>query len=131
MTKPYTYDAFVPGTILGHWEEPLDDRLVATWGRLFGKHPQDHDAQWTGLAVALMMRAYLNVVSPRPPGNIHAQQALSIRNLPRMGEIVQSRVQCLDKEIRRERRYLHLEVSGTGAQGRSLYTGRMQLIWAA
>jgi hypothetical protein len=33
--------------------------------------------------------------------------------------------------MRRGRRYLQLEVSGKGAGGRALYTGKMNLIWAA
>ncbi|CPM21609.1 Uncharacterised protein [Bordetella pertussis] len=44
---------------------------------------------------------------------------------------MRSRIRCLGKEIRRERRYLQLEVSGVGERERNLYTGRMNLIWAA
>lgn len=131
MTRLYTYETFAPGAVLGHWEEPLDPRLADAWERLFGTRASDQPARQAGLAVALMMRAYLNVVTPRPPGNIHAHQALALDNLPRAGEMVRSRVQCLDKEVRRERRYIHLEVSGTGEHGRPLYTGQMRLIWGA
>jgi hypothetical protein len=121
MSALYTYDSFTPGSVLGEWEEPLDARLLALW----------EPARQAGLAVALMMRAYLNVVTPRPAGNIHARQALCVQGLPRSGERVRSTVRCLDKEIRGERRYLRLEVAGEGATGRPLYTGRMNLIWAA
>lgn len=131
MSALYTYDSFTPGSVLGEWEEPLDARLLALWERLFGQHAQDAQARQAGLAVALMMRAYLNVVTPRPPGNIHARQALCVQGLPRSGERVRSTVRCLDKEMRGERRYLRLEVAGEGATGRPLYTGRMNLIWAA
>ncbi|MFQ6721398.1 hypothetical protein OMF40_14025, partial [Bordetella pertussis] len=84
-----------------------------------------------GMCIRDRIRAYLNVVTPRPPGNIHAQQILSIDGLPGVGETVRSRIRCLGKEIRRERRYLQLEVSGVGERERNLYTGRMNLIWAA
>ncbi|AMG90651.1 hypothetical protein [Bordetella bronchiseptica] len=131
MTQLYTYETFTPGTVLGEWAEPLDARLVATWERLFGAEARDQPARQVGLTVALMIRAYLNVVTPRPPGNIHAQQILSIDGLPGVGETVRSRIRCLGKEIRRERRYLQLEVSGVGERERNLYTGRMNLIWAA
>lgn len=131
MSALYTYDYFTPGSVLGDWEEPLDARLLALWERLFGARAQDAPARQAGLAVALMMRAYLNVVTPRPPGNIHARQALSVHGLPGSGERVRSTVRCLGKEIRGERRYLQLEVAGEGAAGRPLYTGRMSLIWAA
>lgn len=131
MSDLYTYERFTPGAVLGDWEEPLDANLLAVWERLFGAQAQDAPARQAGLAVALMMRAYLNIVAPRPPGNIHARQELTVRNLPLAGEVVQSRVRCLDKEMRRDRRYLQLEVSGKGAGGRALYTGKMNLIWAA
>lgn len=130
MTQPFTYDTFIPGATLGDWEEPLDDRLVKAWKRLFGDQT-DQSAQRAGLIVALMMRAYLNVVAPRPPGNIHARQELSIQDLPQPGEVIRSRVRCISKEIRRDRRYLQLEISGWGEQNRALYTGNMRLIWAA
>ncbi|HEY9273215.1 hypothetical protein [Achromobacter sp.] len=131
MSTLYTYDSFTPGTMLGDWEEPLDARLLALWERLFGSHAQDAPARQAGLAVALMMRAYLNVVTPRPPGNIHARQALSVLGLPQAGERIRSTVRCIGKEMRGERRYLQLEVAGEGAARRPLYTGRMNLIWAA
>ena len=131
MTRIFTYDRFTPGAVLGDWEESLDAGLVAAWERLFGARPDDQPAQRAGLAVALMMRAYLNIVTPRPPGNIHARQELSLRGLPRSGETVRSRVRCIDKELRRDRRYLQLEISGVGEGGRALYTGRLRLIWAA
>ena len=131
MTALYTYDSFKPDRVLGHWEEPLDPGLLALWERLFGAQAQDAPARQAGLAVALMMRAYLNVVTPRPPGNIHARQALSVHGLPRSGERVRSTVRCVSKEMRGERRYLQPEVAGEGAGGRPLYTGRMNLIWAA
>lgn len=131
MSDLYTYERFTPGAVLGDWEERLDANLLAVWDRLFGAQAQDAPARQAGLAVALMMRAYLNIVAPRPPGNIHARQELAVRNLPLAGEVVRSRVRCLDKEMRRDRRYLQLEVSGKGAGGRALYTGKMNLIWAA
>lgn len=131
MSSVFTYESFTPGAVLGDWEESLDAGLVAAWERLFGTRASDQSAQRAGLTVALMMRAYLHVVTPRPPGNIHARQLLSIQGLPRPGETVRSRVRCIDKEIRRDRRYLQLEVSGTGERERALYIGRMRLIWAA
>ncbi len=131
MSELYTYERFTPGALLGDWEEPLDPGLAALWERLFGNQPQDAPARQAGLAVALMMRAYLNVVTPRPPGNIHARQVLAVQALPQAGERVRSSIRCLGKEMRRDRRYLQLEVSGEGEDGRALYTGQMNLIWAA
>jgi len=131
MSELYTYDRFAPGTMLGEWEGAIDAALQAKWDRLFGTRTTDASARTIGLTVACMMRAYLGIVSPRPPGNIHARQTLSIQGLPQDGEIVRTQVWCRDKELRKDRRYIYLEAIGTGNGGRPLYSGQMSLIWAA
>ncbi len=126
-----TYDTFAPGTILGEWEDCIDASLSSAWSQLFGAGSPNEPAQMAGLALILLMRAYLNIVTPRPPGNIHAKQKFSLDSLPQPGETVRSSVSCLSKEIRRERRYVQLQAIGQGANGRTIYTGQMNLIWAA
>ncbi|HLU04045.1 MAG TPA: hypothetical protein VKZ94_14885 [Advenella sp.] len=130
MTDVLTYDSFTPGTELGDWQEPVDAGLIATWDSLFGASEQDQPARQTGLCIALMMRAFLKVVTPRPPGNIHARQLMTIENLPQAGDSVHSKIRCIDKQIKRGRRYLDLEVTGYDANQRPLYVGKMSLIWA-
>jgi hypothetical protein len=78
-----------------------------------------------------MMRAYLDVVVPRPPGNVHAKQKLRMRGVPLQGESMRVTVVCAGKEMRRERRYVELQVSGAGEGGRKLFDGLITLIWAA
>lgn len=131
MTTPYTYDRFQPGAMLGVWEETMNAELIAQWSELFGAHDSDTAARSHGLTVACMMRAYLGVVSPRPPGNIHARQKLSIIAPPKVDEAIRNEVWCVGKELRKERRYLTIEVKGDGEGGRPLYTGELSLIWAA
>jgi len=79
----------------------------------------------------MMMRGYLGVVTPRPPGNVQARQRFTLDAPPQPGEVIHTVVTCLSKEIKRERRYLDLEVRGTGTGGRSIYRGILSLIWAA
>ena len=88
-------------------------------------------AEAASVAMVLSMRAFLGVVSPRPPGNVHAREQFSLFSLPTPGEPVRSVVSCVAKEIKRERFYVDLDVAGTGDGGRALYSGRMSLIWAA
>ena len=83
------------------------------------------------MAVVAMMRAYLHVVAPRPPGNVHARQQLQMHALPRLGESMRIAVTCAGKELRRERRYVDLRVRATGEGGRALFEGLLSLIWAA
>lgn len=130
MTNVLTFDSFTPGAELGHWEEPVDARLIATWENLFGASEQDQPARQTGVCIALMMRAFLKAVAPRPPGNIHARQLMTIATLPQAGDIVHSTIRCVGKQIKRERKYLDLEVTGYDKSQRLLYRGKMSLIWA-
>lgn len=130
MSGPILFDDFRPGAVMGESVQTLSPALAERWRRIFGDDAGD-GAEAAGLLVVSMMRAYLAVVAPRPPGNVHARQRLRLQELPRSGEAVRHVVRCLGKELRRERRYVDLELVGTGAEGRTLYTGTMSLIWAA
>lgn len=127
---PYLFDDFVPGSALGHATCTYDEAMAAGWRRIFGAH-QPAGVEAAGVALALMMRGYLSVVAPRPPGNVHASQRLQLSALPRPGEQVCTLVACAGKEIRRERRYVEIDVSATGTGQRPLFAGRLTLVWAA
>lgn len=128
--KPILFDDFVPGALMGERDEVYDAAQAARWQALFCAQGSD-DAEAASMAVANMMRGYLNLVTPRPPGNMHARQRLQMRNLPEPGETIRIAVRCLSKELRRERKYVELQVSGTGQQGRALFDAQLSLIWAA
>lgn len=132
-TKPFTYDSFEPGKHIGENAQTYTPQLTAGWGAIFGTGPEraTKGAEGAGVAVVMMMRAYLSVVSPRPPGNVHARQQLALRALPRPGETVRTVVGCRHKEMKRERRYVELNVTGTGDGDRPIYDGVLTLIWAA
>ncbi len=83
-----------------------------------------------GMATVLMMRAYLHVVAHRPPGGVHARQKLELTASPRDNEPVITVVWCDSKEIRRERRFVHLGFRATGEGGRQLFTGLITVVWA-
>lgn len=131
MTQPILWNDFRPGASLGEITQPFDDSLASAWRGIFGSADAGTPAEGAGIAVAMMMRGYLGVVTPRPPGNVHARQRFTLEAIPRQGESIRTVVTCLSKEIRRERRYVELGVSGTGDGGRSIYTGTLTLIWAA
>jgi hypothetical protein len=131
MTKVITFDDFVPGAAMGNSTERIGEDVLALWKRLY---PWDAPAQGElplGIATVLLMRAYMRILTPRPPGNIHARQQMELAAPARVGEEVTTAMQCLGKELKRERRYVELATRSTGDQGRLLFTGRMSLIWAA
>ncbi|WP_026640262.1 hypothetical protein [Bordetella petrii] len=129
--QPVLYEHFLPGALLGEHTEVYSDAQSRRWQSIFGQAGPDGGAEPASMAVVMMMRAYLNIVTPRPPGNIHARQQLHMQGLPRPGEAVRLGVRCLDKSLRRERRYVDLQVDGHGEDGRPLFRGVLTLIWAA
>lgn len=131
---PILFEDFQPGALMGERVEVYDAQQAQRWQAIFGSQPDDGadgSAERASMAVVNMMRAYLHVVTPRPPGNVHARQQLRLCNLPQCGEAIRVTVHCAHKEMRRERRYVDLQVRGTGAGGRDLFDGVISLIWAA
>lgn len=134
MSRPITFDDFRPGATMGETVQDFDGELAGRWRRIFGEQPEDGaggDAEAASMALVMMMRAYLRIVTPRPPGNVHARQRFTLAGTPRRGEAVRSVLACVSKEIRRERRFVELEIRGTGEGGRPIYEGHMTLVWAA
>jgi len=131
MSDVFTFDKFQPGATLGTSSETLTPALLAEWTALYPwDQPADGDAP-LGMTSVLMMRAYLKIVTPRPPGNVHGSQRFTVGAPPRVGETVDSTVRCLAKTMKGERRFVDLELIATGAHGRPLFTGVMTMLWAA
>ncbi len=134
MSPPIIFDDFQPGRVLGEHVETYGPELASRWQHIFGNPPDegaDAAVEGASVAVVVMMRAYLGIVTPRPPGNVHARQRFSLADPPRPGETIRSVVACVSKELKRGRRCVELQVRGTGEGGRSIYGGSMTLIWAA
>lgn len=137
MSTPILFDDFKPGTCMGETSLVYGAELAAQWERIFGTSSDAADqvadlaAKGASIATVMMMRAYMSIVSPRPPGNVHARQHLVLDDVPVQDERVRVEISCVGKELRRGRRYVDLEVVGTGEGGRPLYRGLMNLIWAA
>ena len=124
-----TYDDFVPNRVMGSSAAVLDAAKLQAWRNLF---PEDdlNGAMPHGMVAAIAMRAYAEVVQPRPPGNIHAVQRFDVQRLPRAGETLTTTITCLGKEIRRDRRRVTLQMDCTGTQGPA-FRGLMTVLWAA
>lgn len=131
MSRRILWEDFQPGASLGEITQPFEAALSQAWQGIFGRDGAGGPAEGAGIAIAMMMRGYLGVVAPRPPGNVQARQRFTLEAVPRPGEAIRTVVTCLSKEIKRERRYLDLEVRGTGTGGRAIYGGILTLIWAA
>lgn len=131
MKAPILFEDFQPGAPMGEIVQSFEPKLARCWQSIFGAEDAGGLAEGASIAVAMMMRGYLGVVTPRPQGNVHARQRFTLHTSPRQGEAIRTQVTCLSKEIKRERRYVELEVRGTGEHGRPIYAGVLNLIWAA
>jgi hypothetical protein len=130
MSQPILWNDFQPGACLGEMTQVFDVALSRAWAGIFGEG-SGTPAESASIAVAIMMRSYLGVVTPRPPGNVHARQRFTLEGAPAQGEAIRTVVTCVTKEIKRERRYVELDVRGSGAGGRAIYSGVLTIIWAA
>lgn len=131
MNNVITFDTFEPGIAIGTSSETLSPALLAEWTALYPWDAPVDGLAPLGMTSVLMMRAYLTIVAPRPPGNVHGAQRFAVSAQPRVGETVHSAVQCLAKTMKGERRFVDLELTATGDHGRPLFTGVMTMLWAA
>jgi hypothetical protein len=131
MSAVILWDDFQPGATLGEITQVYDASLSSAWQGIFGKEGAGKPAEGAGIAVAMMMRGYLGVVTPRPPGNVHTRQRFTLEAMPSHGDPIRTVVTCLGKERKRDRRYVEFDVRGTGIGGRAIYNAVLTLIWAA
>ncbi len=130
MDQTIFFDAFEPDTVLGSFTETPDHKTLQLWQQLYPMDPAAAGQLPRGMATVLLMRAYMHVVAPRPPGNIHAGQQLEMTALPRLNERVTTQVRCVGKQLRKGRRFVELAAQAHGDGGRPLFSGRLKLIWA-
>lgn len=129
-TDLITFERFTPGSDMGEASVAVDQALVDSLQKVYGFAWKPAEPLPMALCTVLMMRAYLQVVTPRPPGNVHGRQWLQAHAPLRVGDTVRTRVRCLSRELKSGRRWVQLEALGSVAQ-QPAYTGRLTLLWAA
>lgn len=132
-TRPWTFDDFEVGADLGTVRIIVDDRRLSLWKRIYGRESlrDTMDAVPQGLLVAAMMEGYIKAIQPRPPGNVHAGQQITFsshRVAP--GASLTLAFTCLDKQLKRERRWVTFGVRVTDGD-RLAMSGEISSIWAA
>lgn len=125
------FDDFTPGESFGAVPVVIDQDMILQWGALFPDDLKLGAEMPVGLTSAVAMNAYLELVAPRPPGNVHASQAFEMHKLPKFGDTIQTEVLCLSKELHKGRRWVELGTKSCDQAGELMFTGRMKLIWAA
>jgi hypothetical protein len=124
------FDQLEPGTCLGSTAMSVDRRMLQAWQALYGPRTESPVLP-LAFAPLLLMRAMLAIVSPRPPGNIHVGQTYRIRRMPRIDAALTASVWCSEKDVRKGRRVVKLEIVLTELPGADpIVSGCSTLFWA-
>jgi hypothetical protein len=126
-----TFEDFTPGSLLGERGFLLDREAVAQWTALFPDDGESLPVMPAAMIAMVVMRAFVDILDERPRGNIHAAQTFWVRRLPCLGERLTTRLSCLGKEFKGNRRWVTLGSETNDAAGALLFRGRMTTIWAA
>lgn len=129
--KPiFDYAHYAPGKHYGARDFAVDESTVAKWRSVY---PNDDDpgVMPAGMLAMIIIDAVLTLNSPRPPGGVHGGQTFDIQRMPRIGETIRTDVWCLDKEIKKERKWVRVrsETRAVGS-GELLFTGVMTTLVA-
>lgn len=124
-----TFETFQPGHVMGKVRDVIDPEMLRRCRDIYGADGSP-DISRPELASICSMRAYLGVVTPRPPGNIHTRERIAIDDLPKAGEEIETEVLCVSKEMRGERRRVVLATRTWGEKGRALFSTEMTMLWA-
>ena len=124
-----TFDDLEPGAALGESTFPFTGEALEQWLALFPGDRAAAPCMPAAMVVMVMMRAYVELMHERPPGNVHAAQRLHITRLPALGAQLTTRLSCTAQELKRDRRWVTFAFDTTEA-GAPLFRGEMTTIWA-
>lgn len=125
-----TFESFQPGHSFGARTYTLDKPVFEAWTALY-PHDAATDTMPHGMTAPVFMRAYAELVQPRPPGNVHGAQRFEVSRLPKLGETLTTSITCAAKELKGNRRWVTLEGVTTGEGGALAFKSRMTILWAA
>ena len=128
--EPWTFEKFVVGTFIGSSLQRVDDEFIESWNSIYGT-PDWEASMPFGAAQLITMKAYTEVVQPRPPGNIHAKQKCRLSRVPVLGREMEVSVSCTAKYIRRNRKVIDFGVDICDAESGQLYAAStLEICWA-
>jgi len=126
----WTYDRFKVDEVIGSSTEVIEEDFGLRWEALY-RDSQRTGALPYGMANLIAMRAYSEVVKPRPPGNIHAAQFCELSEVPVVSRELRSEVSCIAKYIKRERKMIEFRVAVSDVESaRLLCESVLTICWA-
>lgn len=121
----FTYAHYEPGKIYGTKEFVVDEAVVSKWRSVY---PEDNDpgVMPAGMLAMIVIDAVLTHNAPRPPGGVHGGQTFNVIRMPVIGETLLTEVKCLDKEIKKDRKWVRaLTTTRVKTTGEVVLTGIM------
>ena len=128
--QPILFDDFVEGADIGSESFTIDEAALERWTALFPADAKCRPYMPPGMVAMIVMRAYMHVITPRPPGNIHAEQQYDIRQLPKIGDTVTTSFKCGRKQERVGRKWVYLETVTKDVRDVPLFVGYSTTIWS-
>ncbi len=125
------FDTLEPGRVIGARSFVFDRAALNAWTALFPADAAAAPQMPAGMIAMVTMRAYMELLADRPPGNVHAAQAFAITRLPRIGEALTTTMRCTTKELRNGRRWVTFASETRDGAGERLFDGEFTMIWAA
>lgn len=126
----WVFADFVPGRQLGMIPVTVDTSRLSLWQQIYGPMAPGSGVS-ASVLVAVMMEAYLKLIQPRPPGNIHAGQKLFFTGAQvGVGAELRVSIDCLAKILRKERRWVTFGAAIHEGE-LLLMRGEISTIWAA
>jgi hypothetical protein len=125
----FVFETFEPGKLIGRRNMVLGRDLVEQWLTLFPAD-RDGDAMPPGMMAAVYIRAYSDILVPRPPGNVHGQQLFTVNSMPKIGDELVTELSCKGKELKGDRRWVRFGSETRRADGELMFSGLMTTLWA-
>ncbi len=126
----WTFDRFKTGEHIGRSTQTIDQQTADRWHALY-KSPHKEGGLPYGFVQLIVMRAYAEVVKPRPPSNIHAAYSCRLAALPSLAREIQASVDCAEKYLRGERKMVKFEVTVSDVEtGNFLCIANLAICWS-
>lgn len=118
----FVYESYEAGMLYGQDEFRITRDLIRRWVDIFGDSSSP-ELMPSGLVVLMQQQAYKKVIAPRPPGHVQGRQQFEVHSLAPLDSVVYTDVSCVSKEIRKQRRWVHMGFRGRLAGGVEVYSG--------
>jgi hypothetical protein len=126
----WTFERFKVGDHIGTSIQTVNQETLDNWKKLYKRSGDSNELPY-GIAQLVVMRAYTEVVTPRPPGNIHYAQRCELAVRPSIDAELSCSVKCDDKYMRSDRRVVEFLVTVSNMKSAShLYNATLTIYWA-